>query len=1031
MADQAKANEIKELLKNPNVPDVQKKELVRALYTVDPDAREVQQYGRQLGMEMPDGFGVLDAGAAVLTAGLTLGPSLGKMAKSRSDFRLSDDGVNNAVNKSKEYAEVGASIKRLEQGGDVGNSNHLLDDGAPGLRFFAKFLPLYKEALGAIGQGGQNTDIDLNRDVYAEYDKVRDIDFGAFRDAANKLNTAGGKLDEARVGMANAAKPLQSTWEGAGAQAAFAHMGKVDTGGTLVAGDLKRAAQAVQAASGDAQNKTREFAKRVHGMYDERCGGMSEDDIRETIKVAKGDATLSFGESLKITLKSGFIGAMTGPFAPLVGGAIQLHEVRQAIEGKINEAKQKLGQFVQDFGNRYRIFREACGAIQRGIGETWQKLQQAIGDVHPDAFRDAQGGDYTPDPKGDGRGDGRGDGKGVVGGGTGTVGGGTGTVGGGTGNVGGGTGTGSTPPMPNMDELKPKDPKADVPTDPTKLGPGAVDPRRQESVTIDDHGRKITVNSPDGQGDVKISVTGPDGKPKTYNIDFGMATPKDGAGPGALGPDGKPLMRTMDLRPGDPGFPGQPGQPGHQGQAGAPGQPPGYPQGPGTPGTPGASVPGAPPLQVSGEQLLQPGPDGRAVIRDGEMTITASHPPGAPDRITVTVDAGDGSKPTTYDLDFDEKGQAKDGAGTRQDGHQQGGQGGQGGGPRPSTPPVAFPQGEQPRPGQQFAPQPYPLAPDDPRPPFGGPRGGDFTHPMGQVPAGPRDDVVHPVAPALNNPAFSGQGHGGAPPPVMPTPYGPIDPAPGDPQRWSPGGPGGPGGPGAAVPPPGPAPAPPAAWQPPAPAGPTPYYPDTAPGGPPVTAPASTSPASAGFSVLNPFGGQDSPGHPYGYGGGQAGLASQGYAGAQPGGPGYGAQGYDGQGNPGQGGYASAGYGPGGYSAMTPGSWSQQVGPAGVPGSEQSGLASTNAPQANTAGGAGLAGMPDQGGPSASGPNAGQAGMMGGGMPMMGGGMGSHGGAGGDQQRGGSQWRTQGQLFNDDEQAAVHRMRGVLGEEQR
>jgi len=51
-------------------------------------------------------------------------------------------------------------------------------------------------------------------------------------------------------------------------------------------------------------------------------------------------------------------------------------------------------------------------------------------------------------------------------------------------------------------------------------------------------------------------------------------------------------------------------------------------------------------------------------------------------------------------------------------------------------------------------------------------------------------------------------------------------------------------------------------------------------------------------------------------------------------------------------------------------------------------------------------------------------------MPMMGGGMGGAGGQGGDQERGGSQWRTQGQLF-DDITDAGRAVRGVLGDDDR
>jgi uncharacterized protein YukE len=89
------------------------------------------------------------------------------------------------------------------------------------------------------------------------------------------------------------------------------------------------------------------------------------------------------------------------------------------------------------------------------------------------------------------------------------------------------------------------------------------------------------------------------------------------------------------------------------------------------------------------------------------------------------------------------------------------------------------------------------------------------------------------------------------------------------------------------------------------------------------------------------------------------------------------------------------------------------------------GLADTSAPQAGDAGGAGLAAMPDGGsGHGQQGPAPAAGGAM---MPMMGGMGAVAGGHGGDQERAGSQWRTQGRLFDDVTDGRAGR--GVLGED--
>lgn len=169
----------------------------------------------------------------------------------------------------------------------------------------------------------------------------------------------------------------------------------------------------------------------------------------------------------------------------------------------------------------------------------------------------------------------------------------------------------SVPTSPATDPGDQTNPSGDKPDDPTQPDPNtppATTPTedQRETVTIRDGDREIAVTSPDGQGMVKVTVTDGTGQPKTYTLDFG--------GPDAAGTPGTP---------GQPGQPGQPGTPGAQnGDSGVP----------------------AP---------IEPGPDGKAVITDGDLTITAERPEGQPDTVVVTVDDGTGN-PTTYNLDYSE-----------------------------------------------------------------------------------------------------------------------------------------------------------------------------------------------------------------------------------------------------------------------------------------------------------------------------------------------------------------------------------------
>lgn len=115
-----------------------------------------------------------------------------------------------------------------------------------------------------------------------------------------------------------------------------------------------------------------------------------------------------------------------------------------------------------------------------------------------------------------------------------------------------------------------------------------------ESVKIQDGDRTIGVTSPDGEGRVRVTVQGADGQTKTYDLDFGAAS----------------------------GLP--------SGEAAA---------------------------ATDGVEQIPARTDGKCVIQDGALTITAERPLFSPDSIKLVVDDGSG-EPSTYTLDFDDQGTA-------------------------------------------------------------------------------------------------------------------------------------------------------------------------------------------------------------------------------------------------------------------------------------------------------------------------------------------------------------------------------------
>ncbi|MGB3440161.1 MAG: hypothetical protein WBA97_15555 [Actinophytocola sp.] len=129
---------------------------------------------------------------------------------------------------------------------------------------------------------------------------------------------------------------------------------------------------------------------------------------------------------------------------------------------------------------------------------------------------------------------------------------------------------------------------------------------QQATVEIKDGDRTIGVTSPDGEGRVRVTVEDGAGNTKTYELDFDAAS---------------------GLAPQQPGE-----QAGPQGSA------------------PDSEAPEQVPART----------DGKCVIQDGQLTITAERPLFSPDSIQLTVDDGTGN-PTNYTFDFDEQ-QTADGA---------------------------------------------------------------------------------------------------------------------------------------------------------------------------------------------------------------------------------------------------------------------------------------------------------------------------------------------------------------------------------
>ncbi|MCG8921139.1 hypothetical protein [Lentzea sp. CC55] len=647
MADQ---NEIKKLLDDPNVTPETKKQLVRALAGAGAPQEEVERYGKANGVDVPDDPSVGDHVVGVVLAPLTLGFSEANNIRKEGQhaaFTVEGSEADALVKKAGEERELGATQKVLNEQGDVPNSNTLLDAGAPGLRFFEKFIPVYAKAAPACGHQGAAPN--LQGDIYRKYDEVRDIDFAKFREDAHKLTENVKKAQEHDNQLGAAWNGLGS-WEGSAADAARGYHDKFASTAKTFVQQAGTGPGAITGGVTNMQKHVKEFAQQIHDQYSETCGGLTVEKAEEAIRHANGDVfpndggVLDWVYGVQSDLKNSVIGAICGgPLGILsgLGWGGWIADVRDRI---ISDAKEKLKALCEEFDNKKKAFDGYCDAVQTGVDADYKTMFQGLttafgGDPFqqvgdPPSFTESNQGRQNVNNNG---------------GGTPPGGGGTPPGGGGTPPGGGGTppGGGGTPEIPKPENPLDKDGdgKPDVPGDtdgdgkPDDLdGDGKPDqPKPEEeleTVTVTAGDNTIKVTEPDANGHVKMTIDTPKGEPKTYDLDFSK-NPE--AAKALMGQNGAQAITAMagTLTGSAPAQAGQ--APGAGATAGA------------TPAPGGAAAPGGGPLGSESNPIpVEVGADGKIHIEQdgvnftaevdtetGQINLTADNGDGTPDKIGV------------------------------------------------------------------------------------------------------------------------------------------------------------------------------------------------------------------------------------------------------------------------------------------------------------------------------------------------------------------------------------------------------------
>lgn len=436
-------------------------------------------------------------------------------------------------------------------GAGVANSNELLADGEKALHYFNNFIPLYNRFRGS-------DQASINHYIQ-RFNEQRNINFDRIAQEIQRLGQVASAEEATHGDVVARMNKLWNSWSGQAADASKQAVVTLDD-------QVDRAVRGLRAIVDLGDATLNEVSRAVNAkvrMIVERIGasthvgGWTPKQIDRVISAAKGgdkDACLRAAALLNIKIDD-----------DLCDDA----DIIKEVSGRSNDWLTKY--FVPDVEGKAKFFDQVCDITRERVDRAWDGLNQTIeATVNGSPFKSGQPCDSADGDPGGTPGTGRGNSRGVSPAGADAPGGGV---------------PGGTPPVMSTGSAAPE------PTIPELDTPGRVE---TAAATIDNGDHKIALGRPGPDGDLRMTVTGPDGKPHFYSLDFG-----------------EPRTAT----------------------AGADGK--------------GASG--------DATRTIRPGPDGKAVIsQEDGTTITVEHPPGDPARTIVTVDHGTG-EPTVYDV---ENGQA-------------------------------------------------------------------------------------------------------------------------------------------------------------------------------------------------------------------------------------------------------------------------------------------------------------------------------------------------------------------------------------
>lgn len=296
-----------------------------------------------------------------------------------------------------------------DQQPDLGgkNADAILDDGIPGLQYFAQLVDRYKKAFGDAPKYSLN-------DIYAKYDEQRGLNLAKLADAATGLRSALKDADEQWDTQKALVNRLPTLWQGQASSAAQHMFGQqldmADVDRAKVRAAMKAIETAIPQLRKDVQDKSDHVRKLVNNAGDVKVGektsdgGKSPADI-DVIIAGKDAGTTNVWSDTSLgsritkifpdlgeSFGSGWDQVRSGmPFTDgvIIGGSPYAHRIQSRCRGWLNAV------FKHEFDDALNNYVQRCTDTDSSIKTHYGVLVKAMQDLDGMPYPRPKGADET------------------------------------------------------------------------------------------------------------------------------------------------------------------------------------------------------------------------------------------------------------------------------------------------------------------------------------------------------------------------------------------------------------------------------------------------------------------------------------------------------------------------------------------------------------------------------------------------------------------------------------------------------------